>query len=93
LAAALLLAACGRGRGETALTLYCAAGVKPPIEDLVAWQTVEANVKKNGVFKPTVPELANDIVLGAADAAIVWDATANQIEQIESIRKATTQSA
>lgn len=30
------------------------------------------------VFKPTVTEIATDVILGAVDAAVVWDATANQ---------------
>lgn len=39
------------------------------------WEKVSAKTK---VFKPTVPEIANDVLLGSVDAAIVWDATVRQ---------------
>jgi len=34
--------------------------------------------KHAAVFKPTVMEIATDVILGAVDAAIVWDSTVNQ---------------
>lgn len=37
------------------------------------------------VQKPTVNDVANDIVLGAVDAGVVWDATVNQYSALESI--------
>jgi len=37
------------------------------------------------VFKPTVNEVANDVKIGAVDAGIVWDATANQYPELESV--------
>ncbi len=37
------------------------------------------------VFKPTVNDAANDVVLGAVDAAIVWDATVAQTEGLEAV--------
>jgi molybdenum ABC transporter molybdate-binding protein len=37
-------------------------------------------------FKPTVNDLANDVKLGSADAAIVWDATTRQYAELEMIR-------
>ncbi|MEN7547779.1 molybdate ABC transporter substrate-binding protein [Rapidithrix thailandica] len=46
------------------------------------WDAINANVK---VLKPTVNEVANDIKLGAIDAGIIWDATANQYPEIEQI--------
>lgn len=49
------------------------------------WEDVQANVQAHGVFKPTVPEVANDVKLGAADAAIVWDATAAQYDELEAV--------
>ena len=47
------------------------------------WPLLEARVT---VFKPTVNEAANDVKLGAVDAAIVWDSTAGQYPELESIR-------
>jgi molybdenum ABC transporter molybdate-binding protein len=39
------------------------------------WRQLEAHVTNNGVFKPTVNEVATDIALGSVDAGIVWDST------------------
>jgi molybdenum ABC transporter molybdate-binding protein len=39
------------------------------------WKQLEARVRKDGVFKTTVNDIANDVKLGTADAAIVWDST------------------
>ncbi|HIF01167.1 MAG TPA: molybdate ABC transporter substrate-binding protein [Planctomycetes bacterium] len=39
------------------------------------WQQLEQRVTADGVFKPTVNEIANDVKIGAVDAAIVWDST------------------
>jgi molybdate transport system substrate-binding protein len=43
--------------------------------------------KRAAVFKPTVNELANDVKLGSADAAIVWDATAAQYPGLTFLRQ------
>ncbi len=40
---------------------------------------------KTTVFKPTVNDLANDVKLGSVDAAILWDATAHQYPEIETL--------
>jgi ABC-type molybdate transport system substrate-binding protein len=37
------------------------------------------------VYKPTVTEVANDILLGAVDAGLIWDATANLYEKLEGV--------
>jgi molybdenum ABC transporter molybdate-binding protein len=37
------------------------------------------------VMKPTVPELASDVVIGAVDAAIVWDSTVPQFKDLEAV--------
>jgi len=37
------------------------------------------------VLKPTVMDIAGDVALGAADAAIVWDATAAQFVGLETV--------
>ena len=41
-----------------------------------AWSRLEKHVQQRGVFKPTVPDVATDVVVGNVDAGIVWDATA-----------------
>jgi molybdate transport system substrate-binding protein len=38
------------------------------------------------VFKPTVGEVANDLRLGTADAAFVWDATVAQTPGLEEVK-------
>lgn len=43
--------------------------------DATLWSKLSAHVTANGVFKPTVNDVATDIVIGAVDAGIVWDAT------------------
>lgn len=45
------------------------------IDDSDLWTKLEEHVTKNGVFKPTVNDVANDVVIGTADAGIVWDST------------------
>jgi molybdenum ABC transporter molybdate-binding protein len=47
------------------------------------WETLERQTRQTGVFKPTVNEVANDVKLGAVDAGIVWDATAQQYPDLE----------
>jgi molybdate transport system substrate-binding protein len=49
------------------------------------WEEILKHVTDHGVFKPTVPEVANDIKIGAVDAGIIWDATANQYPEIEAV--------
>ncbi len=55
---------------------------KKVADRLGVWDRLKANAK---VFKPTVTDLVNDIVLGSVDAAIVWDATANQYAEVDAI--------
>jgi molybdenum ABC transporter molybdate-binding protein len=50
------------------------------------WERLEAHVRRRGVFKPTVPEIANDVKLGAADAGVVWDTTVTQYPNLETVR-------
>lgn len=38
------------------------------------------------VFKPTVNDVANDVRMGAVDAGVIWDATANQYDELAAIR-------
>ncbi len=49
------------------------------------WDVFE---KHAAVLKPTVNDLANDVKVGSADAAVVWDATAMQYPTLAMIRDA-----
>ncbi len=53
------------------------------------WERLEKHVQERGVFKPTVNELANDIKIGTVDAAVVWDATARQYDELEIVTDLT----
>lgn len=55
------------------------------VEKTGDWEALEKRVRENGVFHPTVNEVANAIKLGSVDAGILWDATANQYPEIEAI--------
>ncbi|WP_417378467.1 molybdate ABC transporter substrate-binding protein [Gimesia sp.] len=48
---------------------------KKKLTEAGKWDAVSRSAR---VFKPTVSEIASDVLLGAVDAAIVWDATVNQ---------------
>ncbi|HVS34870.1 MAG TPA: molybdate ABC transporter substrate-binding protein [Gemmataceae bacterium] len=64
---------------------HAAAAGKLTVEALKKagrWDAVEKNVV---VTKPTVNDAANDVVIGAADAGFVWDATAKQLADVETI--------
>jgi len=50
------------------------------------WKRLEKQVEDHGVFKPTVPEIANDVKLGSVDASIVWDAVAARYTDLQAIR-------
>jgi len=50
------------------------------------WERVEKVARDNGVFKPTVPDVANTVKIGSVDAGIVWSATASQIDGIAGVR-------
>jgi molybdenum ABC transporter molybdate-binding protein len=58
---------------------------KKLLEKAGVWAAVERQVVQTGVFKPTVPEVANDVKLGAVDAGIVWDSTAAQYPEMEAV--------
>jgi molybdate transport system substrate-binding protein len=49
------------------------------------WEKLNANVTKNGVFKPTVNEVAVDIKLKSVQAGIIWDATVGQYPELRQI--------
>jgi molybdenum ABC transporter molybdate-binding protein len=46
------------------------------------WDEIKA---KTLVFKPTVNDVANDLKLGSADAAFVWDTTVRQYPELERV--------
>jgi ABC-type molybdate transport system substrate-binding protein len=50
------------------------------------WSALRERVRKTGVFKPTVGEVANDLKLGSVDAGILWDAVASQYPDLEMVR-------
>ncbi len=50
------------------------------------WERLERTVTQSGVFKPTVPEVANDVKLGSVDCGIVWDTTLELYPDLEAIR-------
>lgn len=45
------------------------------VGDSDLWTKLEEHVTDVGVFKPTVNDVANDVLIGAVDAGIVWDST------------------
>jgi len=47
------------------------------------WELVSKHAR---VLKPSVTEVANDVVLGTLDAAIVWDATVAQLDRLTAIK-------
>lgn len=53
---------------------------KKMFEQSEQWESLERNIS---VLMPTVNEVANTIKLGTTDAGIIWDATANQYEDIQ----------
>ncbi len=62
--------------GEATKSLLTASGL---------WDAVSEAARARGVFKPTVNDIANDVKLGAVDAAIVWDSTVKQYPELEAI--------
>ncbi|MBL7076803.1 MAG: molybdate ABC transporter substrate-binding protein [Kiritimatiellae bacterium] len=50
------------------------------------WEEIAAQAHRNGVFKPTVPDVANTVKIGSVDAGIIWSATAGQIDGIDGVR-------
>lgn len=50
--------------------------LKATVGDTNRWEQLEKHVTENGVFKPTVNDIATDVQVGTSiDAAIVWDST------------------
>ncbi len=49
------------------------------------WEALSKRVGDNGVFKPTVNEVANDVKLGSVDGGIVWNSTAAQYPELEAV--------
>lgn len=63
-----------------------AASIGRTVRDLLTesgdWDALEESAD---VKKPTVNDVANDVLLGAVDAGIVWDAVAAQYEELDSV--------
>jgi molybdenum ABC transporter molybdate-binding protein len=49
------------------------------------WEAIEKNVTANGVFKPTVNDVASDIDIGSVDAGVIWDSTLNQFDDLKGV--------
>ncbi len=49
------------------------------------WKSLDKQINDNGVYKPTVNEIANDVKLGSVDAGIVWDSTAAQYSELQAV--------
>lgn len=49
------------------------------------WEDVRSAVNARGVFKPTVNDVANDVKIGAVDAAVIWDAVAANYPELEAV--------
>jgi molybdenum ABC transporter molybdate-binding protein len=58
---------------------------KKILQEAGLWAEVRESVQRRGVFKPMVTDLANDVRLGAVDAAVVWDNVAVQYPDLEAI--------
>ena len=59
---------------------------KIEIDGTNRWKQLEERVTADGVFKPTVNDIANDVKLGAVDAAVVWDSTLAMPEYSEDLK-------
>lgn len=59
--------------------------VKEVLETENRWAPIQANISANGVFKPTVNDTANDVKLGAVDAAIIWNGMVKEYPDLEAI--------
>ncbi len=62
--------------GKTTKKLFASLG---------RWNDLNEAVGARGVFKPTVNEIANDVKIDAADAAIEWDSIAGQYPELEMV--------
>ena len=52
---------------------------------LSRWEELQKAIEARGMYKPTVNEIANDVKIDAADAAIVWDSIAGQYPELEAV--------
>lgn len=55
------------------------------LEERGQWGLAEAAIQQRGVFKPTVSDVANDVKLGGVDLGVVWDVTARQYPELETL--------
>ncbi|MED5447305.1 MAG: molybdate ABC transporter substrate-binding protein [Planctomycetota bacterium] len=49
------------------------------------WTRLESLVRETGTFQPTVPEVANTVKIGGADAAIIWNTTTKIVDGIDAV--------
>ena len=55
------------------------------LEDSGVKDAVMQAVQERGVVKPTVNDVANDVKIGAMDAAIVWDVTVKEYPELAAV--------
>jgi molybdate transport system substrate-binding protein len=55
------------------------------LDEAGLWEQIEEHVTRSGVFKPTVNDVATDVTIGTADAAILWDFMASMPKYRNSI--------
>lgn len=58
---------------------------KRVLSDAGLWEEVARHVTETGVFKPTEPEIANDVKLGSVDVGILWDSTVSRMPELEAV--------
>lgn len=59
--------------------------VRQQLEANGQWKQLDEAVRNRGVYKPTVGDVANDILLGSVDAGIIWDAVAAQYPDLQTV--------
>ncbi len=72
---------------KTALPNPDAASIGKVTRNLLGADRWDALAAAAAVMKPTVTEVAADVTLGAADAAIVWDAIVPQFKGLEAVEQ------
>lgn len=55
------------------------------LEESSDWRAVDQAIRARGVYKPTVNDVANDVLLGAVDAGVMWDVVAKQYPGITAV--------
>jgi len=59
--------------------------VREVLDQTGKWTALQEHARTNGVFKPTVTDVANDVKLGSVHAGIVWNTTAAMYPSLNAI--------